>query len=233
MISSGRTGSTFLARLIRSHPSLLCVSDLFEPVGQVPYLDRETLVDGRAFFKIISAPSFPQRIAYWRWKPNAELLFLPEDDDLVSLLLAYTLPFLSTDPLTLFGEVEERVNRFPERSIADQTIAFFDLLRDRFGKQLWVERTGGSLPHTREMVETWPHARFVHNFRDPRETTISMMTGSFFRLYLELEKNPKLGTWDWHHMPSIAEMGAMLNRWIVSAQETFDQVPQEQLHHLP
>ena len=232
VISSGRTGSTFLARLIRDHPRLLCVSDLFEPVGKVPYFDRRTQIDGPSFFKVLSAPSFPQRIAYWRWKPNAELLFLPEDDNLVSLLLSYTLPFVTEQPLELYREVKEAVCRFPTRSMADQTIAFFDFLRDRFNKEIWVERTGGSLPHTREIIQTWPHARFIHNFRDPREVSLSMMTGSFFRLYLELEKNPDLGTWDWNYMPPIEEMGSMLNKWVLNAMDAFAQLPKEQHHNL-
>ena len=79
--------------MINRHPQLLCVSDLFEPVGEVPYFDRSKIVDGKEFFKILSGPSFPQRIKYWREQPTSELLFMPEDDDMVSLLLTYTLPF--------------------------------------------------------------------------------------------------------------------------------------------
>ncbi len=232
VLSSGRTGSTFLARLIRSHPHLLCVSDLIEPVGEIPFFDRQKHMDGQAFFKVLSAPSFKQRIAYWRHQPNAELLYLHPEDHMVSLLLSYTLPFLTEDPMALFAQVEQEMAAFPRRSMADQTIAFFDLLRDKFSKQLWVERTGGSLAHTQQMIQTWPHAKFVHNFRDPRETVISMMTGSFFRLYLELEKNPKLGRWDWDYMPPIEEMGAMYNRWVVAAQAALAEVDDRQKYRL-
>lgn len=234
VISSGRTGSTFLARLIRSHPQLLCASDIFEPVGKVPYLDRQKWVNGETFWSYLSAPSFKQRIAFWRARPTAtsELLFLPEDDELVSLLLSYTIPFISEDPMATFKELEKEVSAFPERTMADQFIAFLDLLRDRSGKTLWVERTGGSLPHTREIIETWPHGKFVHNFRNPREVALSMMTGSFFRLYLELEKNPHLDKWDWDYMPPIQEMGAMLNAHVVRAVEAFKAVPAEQKHDL-
>lgn len=228
VLSSGRTGSTFLARLIRSHPELLPVSDLIEPVGEIPYLNRELVVDGAAFFQILSAPSFKQRIAYWRHQPNAELLYLPEDDNMVSLLLCYALPFLSSDPMALFVELKEKVSAFPKRPMPEQFTAFCDLLRDIYQKKFWVERTGGSLPHSRQMIETWPNAKFIYNYRDPRETAISMMTGSFFRLYLELIKNPDLDVWDWDYVPPIEEMAEMLNGWVVETDKALATVDAKQ-----
>lgn len=229
VLSSGRAGSTLLAKMIHRHPRLLCVSDLFEPVGEVPYFDRSRTVDGAAFFRVLSSPSFEQRIAYWREQPTSELLFLHPDDDMVSLLTSYTLPFLTGgDPMALFDELRRAVEAFPPATLADHLVRCFDWLRDRYGKALWVERTGGSLPHTREILATWPDAKIVHNYRDTRETAISMMTGSFFRLYLELERNPDLDEWDWEHMPRQERMGRMLNRWIVDAVGALDEHPREQ-----
>ncbi len=228
ILSSGRSGSTLVARLVREHPELLCISDLFEPVGEEPYFDSSSELSGREFFALLSRPSYPQRIAYWRQRPTAELLYLPDEDDQVSLLLSYTLPFLAgKEAPELLAEVRQAVSAFPPASPADQLVRFFDWLRDRHGKRLWVERTGGSLPHTRVILETWPDARIVHNFRDPRETAISMMHGSFFRLYLELEKNPALDEWDWRVYPPIEEMGAMLDRWMVDALDALSAVPAE------
>lgn len=228
VVSSGRAGSTLLAKMINRHPDLLCVSDIFEPVGEIPYFDRDKRVDGREFFRILSAPSFPQRIKYWRDQPTAELLFLPEDDNLVSLLLSYTIPFLDKeDPMGLFDELRQAIESWQEDSMPGHLIHFFDWLRDRFGKSLWVERTGGSLPHMQQILDTWPDAKVIHNFRDTRETAISMMKGSFFRLYLELEKNPALGEWDSTYMPPLEEMGTMLNRWIVDAVAALEAFPED------
>lgn len=233
VVSSGRAGSTLLARMIHRHPRLLCVSDLFEPVGVVPYFDRERRVDGEEFFAVLSRPSFPQRIAFWRAQPTSELLFLHDDDDLVSLLTSYTLPFLAGgNPMVLYEELRQATAKLGGAPMADQLIHVFDWLRVRFGKELWVERTGGSLPHMRQILDTWPDAKIVHNFRDPRETAISMMTGSFFRLYLELEKNPQLGAWDQDHMPPLEEMAAMLNRWVVDGVAALDRFPSEQRMNL-
>ncbi len=228
VVSSGRAGSTLLARMVHRHPRLLCVSDIFEPVGEIPYFDRRRRVDGKEFFGVLSAASFQQRIDYWRAQPTGELLFLPEDDRMVSLLLSYTLPFLAgSEPMDLYHELEAAAGSWPEDSMPGHLIRSFDWLRDRYGKDLWVERTGGSLPHMKDIIDTWPDAKIVHNYRDCREVALSMMTGSFFRLYLELEKNPDLGEWDWSHMPSIEEMGAMLDRWVVDAVAALEAVPPE------
>ena len=233
VVSSGRAGSTLLAKMIHRHPRLLCVSDIFEPVGEIPYFDRQKEVDGEEFFSVLSSPSFKQRIAYWRERPTSELLFLPDDDNMVSLLLSYTLPFLDQDdPIGLFQEIKEETEKRGSASMADHLIKLFDSLRDRYDQALWVERTGGSLPHMRKIIETWPDAKIIHNYRDPRETAISMMKGSFFRLYLELEKNPELDEWDFDHMPPLEEMGAMLNRWIVDGTAALSEVPAERRMNL-
>ena len=228
VVSSGRAGSTLLARMIHRHPRLLVASDIFEPVGEIPYFDRGRRVSGQEFFRVLSAPSFKQRIAYWRSRPTDELLHLPADDRMVSLLFCYTLPFLTGgNPTSLYGELEAAASSWPEDSMPGHLIHVFAWLRDRYGKDLWVERTGGSLPHMRRIIETWPDAKIVHNYRDCRETAISMMTGSFFRLYLELEKNPDLGDWDESYTPPLEEMGAMLNRWVVDAAAALEEVPAE------
>ncbi|UCE06529.1 MAG: hypothetical protein JSW07_00355 [bacterium] len=157
VLSSGRTGSTLLARMINRHDRLLCVSDLFEPVGEVPYFDQEKIVDGREFFRVLRSPSYKQRIKYWREQLTTEFLCLHEDDNMVSLLLSYTLAFLMDgNPMNLFHQLNEVIKNWEKDSMANHTIRFFDWLRDKFGKELWVERTGGTLPHTRKIVETWP-----------------------------------------------------------------------------
>ncbi len=217
ILSSGRTGSTFLARILNKHPDIIIVSDLFEPVGEEPYFRKDFVVSGVQFWDILKSPSFPQRIKSWRKKPNTELLFLHPEDDMVSLLLSYTIPFVSDKPMALFDYLAEHVQQFPEDNIQKQLIRFFELLRKWSGKKIWIERTGGSLPHTDKILELWPNAHVVYNYRDPRETAISMMRGSFFRLYHELEKNPELGEWEEAYFPPVEALGVMLNRWNVKA----------------
>ena len=232
VISSGRTGSTLLARQLNDHPEILVVSDIFEPGGVEPYFDREVLVDGHQLWAMLSRPSLPQRIKYWRDQSTDELLYLHPDDDKVSLLMSYTLPFLSPDPVALFNELAPIVTNFKTAPAPDLLLQFFDVLRSRFGRRVWVERTGGSLPHARSILEAWPDAVILHNVRDPVETAISMMTGSFFRLYLALSMDPDLGDWNSDLMPTLSDMGAMLNRWIVDGEQAFRQLPPERLSYV-
>lgn len=55
-----------------------------------------------------------------------------------------------------------------------------------------------------------------------------MLTGSFFRLYLELERDPDLGEWDWTYTPPVEELAAMVNRWVVDAAAALAELPAEQ-----
>lgn len=232
VISSGRTGSTLLARQLNNHPEILVVSDLLEPVGDEPYFDRDDFVTGPEFWAMLARPSLPQRIKYWRDRPTDELLYLHPEDEKVSLLMSYTLPFLSTDPVALFDELAPIVTNFEAGLAPDLLVKFFELLRSRFRGRVWVERTGGSLPHASSIVETWPNAVVIHNIREPLETAISMLTGSFFRLYLELSSNPRLDEWNSEVMPSLADMGAMLNRWIVDGEQAFEGLQPGQFSYL-
>ena len=124
IVSAGRSGSTFLAKLINDHPDIVCVSDLFEPVGPAPYFDRETKISGTDFFNMIAAPSTKPRLRYWRERQTKERLFVPEDEGLVSLLLSYTIPFVDDDPMTCLSDYQNFVAREPEQSPADHLISF-------------------------------------------------------------------------------------------------------------
>ena len=62
-------------------------------------------------------------------------------------------------------------------------------------KNYGLREQGAHSSIPKRLFENWPNAKFIHNYRDCREVAISMMTGSFFRLYLELTQNPDLGEW--------------------------------------
>jgi hypothetical protein len=227
IVSAGRSGSTFLAKLVNQHPEIVCVSDLFEPVGPAPYFDKSTTLSGQEFFNVISAPSTKPRLRYWRERQTKERLFIPEDENLVSLLLSYTIPFLDDDPLKCLHDYKGYALTRPDQSPADHLIDFFEWLRRRFNGKLWVERTGGALPLTPNIIETWPEAKVVHNYRDGRECSISMQNYPFFRMYLKMIDNPDLDEWDFDEVYPIEEFGKMWSDWVVVAENALKTVPDE------
>ncbi len=231
VVSSGRTGSTFLGKMLNRHPDIVCMGDLIEPTGPNPYFDRSDVVSGEHFFKLLSAPSIKPRLRFWKDRPTDELMFYPKDDgNHVSLLLCYTLPKLTDDPVALLNTIEADFSQVAPATMADHTVHFFELIRERMGKKLWVECTGGNLPQTKGIVETWPDAKIIHNFRDCREVAISMQTKSFFRMYRQIEENPDLDEWDFDDYPPYPVMGAMLNRWVMQAEDLLEGIPAERRH---
>ena len=222
-----------LARMLQRHRDLVCISDLIEPVGDLPLIETEDVVPVGVFLDVLRAPSLPERIRYWRAQPTDELLHLPDCDEDVSLLLAYTLPFLAPDdPETLLVELTAALADRPPAPMAVHLFAAFAWLRDRFGGARWVERTGGSLPHATRLVAAFPNAKFVHLHRDPAEVAISMQTGSFFRLYRLLEADPGLGRWEWDEVPEPAELAAMVDQWEVRAQDAWRRLPADKFLQL-
>jgi putative sulfotransferase len=54
----------------------------------------------------------------------------------------------------------------------------------RFGKQVWVERSGGSLRAVPRLAKSLPEAKFVHILRDGRDCAISMSKHTGFRMMM-------------------------------------------------
>lgn len=233
-VSPGRTGSTFLARMLNDHPRILIVSDLFEPLGPNHYFNLNIKMSGKQFFKLMSRPSVKPRLQYWKVSSNTERLFYPTDDRLVSLLLCYTIPFLEPHhPMELFNKLKKEVTAFPPATPAEHTLRFFDVLRGHFHKEIWVERTGGSLPQIDKIVNTWPDAKYIYNYRDGRETAISMQRHAIFRMYYLMTKNPNLDEWDFTYYPPVEEFGKLWNNWTLLADAVFKNFDQSRLLLLP
>jgi putative sulfotransferase len=88
-------------------------------------------------------------------------------------LLTMTLPALSDDPDALHKELGGYVRSLPKSELGAHFFRIFDWLTERTGKRLWVERSGGSLSLLPSLMKMFPNAKFVHLWRDPRETALS------------------------------------------------------------
>jgi len=232
IVSAGRSGSTFLAKLINQHPEIVCVSDIFEPIrpGAEPLLENIKPISGSDFFKLISRPSYEARIRYWREHQTPEQLFVPENESMVSLILSYTLPFSDDDPVGCLKEYEQFCLEQPARVAAEHLVSFFEWMRQRFGGRLWVERTGGALSLTPEITEVFPNAKIIHCHRDGRECSIFMRNYPFFRMYHKMlkEQDFVLEDWDFDEMPPLESIAQMWSDWVVMAEDALKPFPEEQ-----
>jgi hypothetical protein len=190
VVGTGRCGSTALSRIIRAHPDILSLnelcSSLLEPKAAFP---PESMT-GEAFWRLLSEPDerFNQLISsgvqmeemlYPRMRERgryaAETTGIPK----LSLMV---LPHLTDDPDGLLDELGASVVTWPRRPAPEQHEALFELLADRFGKRVVVERSGFSLRWVRWLREAFPRARFVHLHRNGPDCAVSMSRHAGFRV---------------------------------------------------
>lgn len=193
ILSSGRSGSTFVTRMLHAHPDVLSVSELFfrkvvrrgltdaAPIPGALFwsrLDRPSRIIDAAIGSGMTSREFIYPYATGRFRPPAP----------TPGILHMTLPALSTAPDDLYDDLASAVPRWPARAVADHHRALFAWLRDRYPASVVVERTGGSLRYARDLVAAFPEAKFVYLHRDPVDTILSMSRYLISRLNVTREE---------------------------------------------
>ena len=183
VVSTGRCGSTLLSAMLRLHPQILSVSEFFAYLG--PGGVRAPRVSGEAAFRRLNTPTRALR-AFLESASIGEFLYplgsggrygaheLPP-------IMCTTLPHLTDEHEELWDELGPALRARGKHRLTDHYRFVFEWLRARFGRRVWVERTGGTLPMTPVLARRFPDARFVHIFRDGRGTAISMYNHPGFR----------------------------------------------------
>ena len=194
VVGTGRCGSTLISNMLREHPSVLSLSELFAFVTDlgslIPQAFPEGYIDANQFWSIVGGMYHKQNLMIRYGVEMAEALypFHPTSrftrETGVPALLQTTLPHLTSDHDALFDEVQEFVLSLPPAPIQQQYLHLFEWLRLRFGRQLWVERSGGSLRIVHRFCQLFPNARFIHIVRDGRDCAISMSRHYGFRMVL-------------------------------------------------
>jgi hypothetical protein len=186
VVGTGRTGSTLLSRILRLHPEILSVNELFSSMdGAETHLDRP--LTGAQFWKTLAAPHARINAMIANGTLFPELLypqvtggrFSPME---IPALCLMVLPHLTDDPDALFDELAVEISAWPERPEAQQYEAMFDALATRFGRRVVVERSGHSLQRVPYLREAFPRAKFVHMFRDGPDCALSMSRHPGFRM---------------------------------------------------
>lgn len=187
VLSTGRSGSTLISQMLRRHPEVLSVSELFSTVhGR--YRPGDT-PGGSDFWHLLSDPDPQIDAMVTAGLRPAELIypygtgrFDPAAG--VPALCHMTLPMLTDDPDTLHDELAAEIAGWPQRPVAEQFAALFATLAARYDRGTVVERSGGSLAMLDDLRALFPDARFVYLTRDGAASALSMSRHAGFRLML-------------------------------------------------
>ena len=177
-----------LSDVMNRHPQVLSLSELFSFIGLRAFA-RDRL-DGEAMWKLLSRSGPGLQAMLNRDKRIGEIIypfespqarFSPQDVPAISVT---TLPHLTQDCDSLYDELEPVIRARPTVPVADQYRFLFGWLCDRFGRELWIERSGGSLLFGHRLLQLFPEARVVHIYRDGRDTALSMHRHHAFTMML-------------------------------------------------
>ncbi len=183
VVSSGRCGSTMLSDILNSHPGILSISELFVLQGRALFNFRR--LTGSEMWSIVSKQTWAQRrqlgshsdaMLYPAGTPRGR--YAGGDIPPISWV---ALPHITDRPDALLDELEPLIRSQPLQHAADHYRVMFAWLCRKFDHRVWVERSGGTGMYVHRLARMFPEARFIHLYRDGRDTAISMKKHAVFR----------------------------------------------------
>lgn len=216
VLSTGRCGSTMVSNMLNLHPRVLSLSEFFTCVGLKTFRPRRPT--GEWMWKLYSEQSYRTRLLLR--EPFEELIYPFEDPDSrftradAPPIVCAALPHITKEHDALFDELEPVVRSQPKQPPAAHLRHLFEWLCERYGSDVWVERSGGSLVFAPRLLSEFPEARVVHVYRDGRDTTLSMCRHYPFRLYLATMKKMRPRVTDMEVLVSGIKRWAKINPWL-------------------
>lgn len=188
IVSTGRCGSTMLSNMVRQHPALLSISEFFASLSSLAF--RGGRMSGVAMARRLNTLSPGGRallgngllVDEFLYPLGPQARYRPQE---VPPILCATLPHLTDEHETLWDELAAALRQRGEAMPAEHYRFVFDWLAARFGRHVWLERSGASLLFVPTLARLFPDARFVHVYRDGRDTAMSMHRHHFFRLRVQ------------------------------------------------
>ncbi len=173
---------------VNRHQKILSLSEFFSFTG-LEALSRKRL-DGKAMWKLCSQQqprlqsmlNHDKRISEIIYPFDAPQARFSHRD--VPPISVTTLPHLTQDFDGLYDELEPVIRARSTGNVADQYRFLFEWLCDRLGRDVWIERSGGSLMFGYNVIQHFPDARVVHLYRDGRDTAMSMSQHHAFKMLL-------------------------------------------------
>lgn len=194
IVGTGRCGSTLLSRIIHLHPDILSLSEFFIALGSQAFAYQH--LNGDAFWRMLSETTPSTRLVF---RPD----YLPDEfiypleptsafsQDTVPPLLFSTLPLLTEDHDALYRELEPIIKARGKAELSAHYRFLFEWLKNRFGKQMWIERSGSSLSFLPSLYAHFPEARYVHLKRDGRDVALSIQNHPGMKLFALLWRDLK------------------------------------------
>ena len=183
VVSSGRCGSTMLSDILNSHPGILSISELFILQGRALFNFRR--LTGNEMWSIVSKQTWAQR---QQLSSHSDALLYPAGTPRgryagaeIPPVSWVALPHITDQPDALLDELEPLIRSQPLQHAADHYRAMFAWLCRKFDRRVWVERSGGTGMYVHRLARMFPEARFIHLYRDGRDTAISMKNHPVFR----------------------------------------------------
>lgn len=194
VLGTGRCGSTLISEMLRGHPSVLSLSELFSfltDLGmRISRAFPEGILSGPDFWALLSTP-LPRQSLLLRHHLQMDEVIYPWErgrftrEGGLPPIMQGLIPHLEpTDPDSLYDELAVvMVDRAPA-TFGEHLRACFSWLQVHQGKTSWAERSGGSLRVAGRLLDLFPEARVLHVVRDGRNTALSMSRHIGFRMAL-------------------------------------------------
>ena len=188
IVSTGRCGSTMLSNMVKLHPDLLSISEFFTSLTCWAFRGRR--ITGETVFRRLNSPSLSGRSLLTNGLIVDEFLYPTGPGARYPLgevppIMCTTLPHLTDDPERVWDDLSAALRVRGKESLTAHYRFVFEWLANRFKKKGWIERSGGSLLFVPTLAKLFPDARFVHIYRDGRDTAISMSRHPYFRLRVQ------------------------------------------------
>lgn len=182
VVTTGRCGSTLLSQLLREHPAVLSLSEFFAFLQSPSFRAfPEQPMTGAEFWAVLSTPR-PEIVSIVRQCRAPIAPELLEGQFGTPPVMMGALPFLAENPEPVFDDLRRYVRGLPLADCGHQYSLVFAWLCQRFGRKVWVERSGGSTWFLADLLRWWPDGRYVHLVRDGRNVALSMSRRRGFRL---------------------------------------------------
>lgn len=189
VVGTGRSGSTALSGILRLHPDVLSLNELFACMPGEALL-RERTMDGPGFWRVLTEPNELFDSMIRSGTPLPEFLYNRRPDPRhsatttgIPAISLMTLPHLTDGPDELLDDLEPVVTGWPARPAPLHWTALFDALGTRAGgRRAAVERSGYSLGRVPRLHRSFPRARFVHLHRDGPDCALSMSRHPGYRM---------------------------------------------------